>query len=368
MIHRCRTTVFWPPPRICQFGLIALWLGLLGLFSGQAQDHSLGGGPAIAGTNLPPGGPTWQEIEASVTDVNQNRGGELEIHLAEGPHKYVIWVAAAADQVPTLYSRIQVTGFFTPVFGQDAKPVSENIHLADEKQFQLLTGQWGLLITNAAQFDQAQLAGFPREMVLHLSGTILALSPSGRHLVLQDDSGAALLELDQADARLQPGRQVRLCSNAMFDNGRLVLRDLPVVNNDGYHTLTKKTGRIYLTAGKHPLRLIWFNWLGPGSLAVDYQKPTALTAEKIPDNSLFHQLTNPISGTVSWTNGLAYWGAEGRWFQVPDFYHLVAARTGSIANFDLGVKSREENVSLQFAGALEAVEEGIYEFSTTSDD
>ncbi len=309
----------------------------------------------------------WKEVEGVVSSIRPLASGELEIKFDEGTNHFSALSAKGANFAPLLYSRIRVAGFFTSVTWASGRQVGEQIHLADLRQLGLVTGQICPLVTNAFQFAQTQRAGFPKELVVYLEGQILAVSPKKNHLIFQDASGAVLLDLDTRNEDLQPGRKIRLGSNAMFDNGRLVLRDPPVVDNDGYHTVARKSGSLYLQAGKRPIRLIWFNWLGSGSLDVFYQASDQ-PEQKIKDSVLFSPWTNPVTGQTTWTNGLAYRCAEGRWFQAPDFHHLVAVKEGKTSSFDLDVKSRTENVSMQFAGAIEVPHDGIYNFSTISDD
>lgn len=307
------------------------------------------------------------ELEGIVTSVEQAASGELEIELIEGTNCFSVLVADSSNLVPSLYSRVRVAGTFLIASPNPDRQSREQLRLADLRQLHLVTGQMCLLVTNAAQFAQIQVAGFPKNLVVHLNGQILAVSPGREFLAFQDTSGTTSLDLGVRNHELQAGRKVRLWSNAVIDNGRVVLRDPPVVNNDGYHTSFQKSGVIYLKVGKRPIRLAWFNWLGPSSLDVFYQGP-GLPQQKIPDSALFSHWTDPATGITRWTNGVDYSSAEGRWFQVPDFCHLLTVIKGRSRNFTLEVKSRAENVSIQFNGYIEVPRDGSYNFSTVSDD
>lgn len=52
------------------------------------------------------------------------------------------------------------------------------------------------------------------------------------------------------------------------DGSRLWLHDRAVVDNDGHHGVQRGSGKVALRAGLHPIRIEWFNGVGPGSLEV----------------------------------------------------------------------------------------------------
>src|SRR5262249_17921386 len=112
-----------------------------------------------------------------------------------------------------------------------------------------------------------------------------------------------------------------------------------------------------------PLRVAWFNRAPPYGLGVYYQGPN-LPRQKIPAAALFHEQAN----TGQWSNGVNYRCYEGNWLRVPDFDELTPTKEGVTANFDVGVIPPVENVGMQFTGAVEAPRDGIYSFSTISDD
>ena len=53
---------------------------------------------------------------------------------------------------------------------------------------------------------------------------------------------------------------------------------------------------------------------------------------------------------------------------LPDFNSLVPRKSGIVSSFDNSVKSRDENVGLEFSGFLEIPEDGKYKFYLSSDD
>jgi len=71
------------------------------------------------------------------------------------------------------------------------------------------------------------------------------------------------------------------------DGSRLYLDGKLVVDNDGYHGATEKSGSIDLTAGEHPFSLFYFNLDGGEALKVSYQGP-GLPKQEIPARAFSH--------------------------------------------------------------------------------
>ena len=74
----------------------------------------------------------------------------------------------------------------------------------------------------------------------------------------------------------------------------------------------------------------------------------------------------PSSGSGG-SNGLAYAVYEGNWPWVPQFADLTAATTGVASVADLSVRTRDDNIGIEFSGYIEAPENGDYTFYITSD-
>jgi signal transduction histidine kinase len=231
-------------------------------------------------------------------------------------------------------------------------------------QVQLLGGSILPLVENVAGLHASGAAGQHATCVVYLKGTLLSVSAAGRAFVFHDETGIALLETKTPHRSLRPGDDIVLAGNCLVEGDRVLLSDPPVVDNNNTHGMTEKSGAIYLKAGKHPIRLAWFNRELPYGLEVYYQGPD-LPRQKIPDAALFRQSTEPSAG---WENGLDYCCYEGEWLRVPHFDGLAPTRQGVAANFDLSLIPRVENIGMQFTGAVEAPRDGIYNFSTISDD
>ncbi len=153
-------------------------------------------------------------------------------------------------------------------------------------------------------------------------------------------------------------------------NALAIARGL-VVDNDGTHGMVEKSGDVYLAAGMHSLCLDWFNGHGPFGLTVSRQGP-GLPRGEIPDSALFQARPDPATGNTNFINGLHYQCYEAHpdreWARLPDFNQLAAVKSGTSTNFNLGIRTENENVGLRFTGYFEAPRDGFYSFQTISDD
>lgn len=70
------------------------------------------------------------------------------------------------------------------------------------------------------------------------------------------------------------------------DGSRLYLHDRLVVENDGLHGMTERSGVIGLRAGYHPFRVEYFNATGASGLEVRW-RPPGTTKGQIPGSALF---------------------------------------------------------------------------------
>jgi signal transduction histidine kinase len=286
------------------------------------------------------------EIEGTVEFVRPLLSGRCELELVAGTNRARLPMDEVSGNVPALSSRIRVA----PVSGLN--------------QIQFVTGLALPLVTNAAELRRLGSAGQHIWCVAHLDGLVLGVSRGRGTFALQDDTGVALLEPQTPGRRLAPGQKLSLEGNCLVEGDHAFLCDLPIVDNNDIHAMTEKSGAIFLTAGKHPLRLAWFNREYPYGLEVYFQGP-ALPRQRIPDAALFR---HEPRGGGPWTQGLDYRCYEGGWLRVPNFDRLIPAKEGTAANFNLGLITRTNDVGLQFSGYVEVPREGVYTFSLISDD
>jgi len=225
-------------------------------------------------------------------------------------------------------------------------------------------------VTNLLQISRLGSADPNASHAIHLEGTVWWANAAQGRFVLKDESGAAELEMELAGQPVQPGQRVRVEGNGTIARRgagfRLGARG-SVVDNNGIHGMAEKSGAVYLKAGRHPIRLDWFNGVEKYGLEVASEGP-GRPRQKIPDAALFRLQADATTGSSSLVNGLDYRCYEAAGEVLPDFTRLTPVKTGMVTNFDLGVIVRQEHVGMQFTGYLEIIRDGLYTFYLTSDD
>lgn len=79
------------------------------------------------------------------------------------------------------------------------------------------------------------------------------------------------------------------------DGSRLYIDGVSVVNNDGRHSALEKSGSKYLLAGRHPIRVDYFNYDGSNWLQLSYSR-AGVAKQQVPVNKLFRcNLTGDLS-------------------------------------------------------------------------
>ncbi len=225
-------------------------------------------------------------------------------------------------------------------------------------------------ITNLLQLVQIANAETRAVREVKLEGIVCAATdPSMGVIILQDDSDAALLELGNEQPNLSAGDRIRIEGQCLLRRREMGIKlsTLAVVDNDGVHGAVTNYGEITLTAGRHPVRLEWFNQLREFSLQVAWQPPQA-PSQPIPPDALSHRLAPDASGKSLFAPGLQVNAYEGNWTTIPDFELLKPVKSGIVTNFDLSFRTRDPLVALQFNGFIDAPSDGRYRFSTSSDD
>jgi signal transduction histidine kinase len=223
-------------------------------------------------------------------------------------------------------------------------------------------------VTNIAQLRQRADDG-PRALYsVHLEGVVCAANPEKGVIFLQDETGVVQIRLNLQGQSVQPGAKVRVEGNGIMEGTYLGLEAVPLVDNDGAHTMRERSGAIYLTAGWHPIRVVWFNISAGFGLEIYYRGPD-LPRQTIPGAALFREQVDPQSGNTNWISGLYYRYYEGtNWSRLPDFNQLTNVKAGTVTNFDVSVINRTNNVGLEFNGYVELARDGLYTFTTSSDD
>ncbi len=227
-----------------------------------------------------------------------------------------------------------------------------------------------LQITNVMQLQQLADSSARLVATVRLEGAVWWSSDAEGRVILQDNTGVAQLELDLPCQLPRQGDRLSLqgACTVVKTTDAIKLASKPVVENDGIHVAAEQSGRIFLQAGMHPIRVDWFNRTGLYELEAFYEGPE-LPRQKIPDSALFRAVVHSADGVTNFVNGLSYRCCEGMWWGLlPNLSHLPAVRSGVVNNFSLDVESRKEQVGLQFTGFIQVTKDGFYKFYTRSDD
>jgi len=226
------------------------------------------------------------------------------------------------------------------------------------------------LITNLQQLTQG--LGSERRGVcnLDLQATVYSASrPKVGVLILGDRTGVELLEIGDFGREIVPGERIWLrgwyCLLRKRDLG-IEIAQAPVVDNDGIHIRRTWGGEATLKAGQNPIQLEWFNNLHELGLEVTYSVSNAPFQSVDPTNLGYAVVDE--SGRTNFLPGLQAECYEGYWETMPDFDLLQPAKTGTVTNFDLGFRTRDEMVAIRYSGYFNAPGEGRYRWRTRSDD
>ena len=210
------------------------------------------------------------------------------------------------------------------------------------------------VVTNLFQFQRLVAAEQRATCQVRLQGVVCWAARGGDQMVLQDPSGAALVETDPRGPSVRAGDSVRLegsCTATGGGEGFAIGKTL-VVDNDRNHPWQERAGDIYLPEGKHPLRVAWFVRTGTNGLSVFYQGP-GLPRQVVPDSALSQGVRQRDAATVSYLAGVSWRSYEGDWWQVPAFDQLSPCQQGTAANFNLEARRRDELTALCFDGWLQ---------------
>ncbi len=225
-----------------------------------------------------------------------------------------------------------------------------------------------LEVTNLFQIRQLAAQNPDSAYHIRLEGDVWWCDQTGGRLVLKDNSGAEELEMDTGGQQVHAGQRIRITGDGTITKRSAAIQlgnKGPVVDNNGVHGAVEKSGAIYLNAGRHPLRLEWFNGVERYELSVAYAGP-GLPQETVPGSALYRSA--PVESFTNFFAGLDYssYAVDGE--ALPDFRQLSPLKTGSVDNFTLNVLPRLEHVGLVFTGFLEVTNDGLYKFFTKSDD
>lgn len=226
-------------------------------------------------------------------------------------------------------------------------------------------------VTSLAGLNQVVEQRGRVEVSVSIEGTVWWSNKADGRIILQDESAVVQLELNLPGRLPAFGEHIVLEGQCLGVKAGEVIKvsGVPVVDNDGVHGMGEgRPGTIHLTAGRHPIRVVWFDRTKSEGLNVEYEA-VGLPRMKVPDTALFRRKTDGSGGATRYVNGLDYRYYEGRWWRMlPNFEHMVPAKTGVVSNFDISVRDRDEHVGLCFSGFIQVPTDGEYTFFLQSDD
>ena len=170
----------------------------------------------------------------------------------------------------------------------------------------------------------------------------------------------------------------------------------PTVNAGSDKTITLPTNSVKLTAGASDpdgsiVSYIWTKKTGP-SATLNNTKAKDLTASQLIKGTYVFSVTvkdnkgasssdevqvivrdsnsqpAPAPSPPSGNNGLTYSYYEGSWSKLPNFSKLSSKKRGTVSNFSLSPRTRNENFGFVFEGYIDIKTSGTYTFYTASDD
>ena len=140
----------------------------------------------------------------------------------------------------------------------------------------------------------------------------------------------------------------------------------PLVNNDGNHGLQVRKGSIFLTAGVYPIAVSYYQNTGDGIMELYWSSNMGLARQQVPDNAFKSTAT---AGKSSGSSGnISYKYFEGSFTSLPDLSAVTPKESGTSSNFDLGVRSRNEQYAMMWQANITVPTTGTYTFETVSDD
>jgi signal transduction histidine kinase len=227
------------------------------------------------------------------------------------------------------------------------------------------------LLTNLFQLRQE---AEHERLVVHpfrIVADVIDADCKGGVLLLRDASGVEFIRGGFGARDIEPGATV--CLEGTGNTVKLKSFGLSVVpgmvvDNDGVHASAVQSGQVFLPAGTNPITVQWFNALKAAELNLEYEGP-GLPRQRVPDSVLLRTNLDHATGRASFSPGLDFRCYEGtKWQSLSDFRQFQPVKTGTATNFDLNVRTRDENVGLEFTGLIAIPRDGVYTFHLTSDD
>jgi len=180
------------------------------------------------------------------------------------------------------------------------------------------------------------------------------------------------------------------------DGSRLSINGEVVVDHDGQHVFEEEqTGVVFLTAGKHDLKLEYFENSAADGLLLSWSSggmtkrpvtrfdlgsevievPASLTPDPVPPASpapvvvVEPVASEPVAAAPDNNEPLiSYSYYEGNWNSLPSFDALQPVKTGTLENYSLAPREQDDFYAFRFNSRISVEVAGAYTFYTSSDD
>ncbi|HTV41485.1 MAG TPA: ATP-binding protein [Candidatus Sulfotelmatobacter sp.] len=217
-------------------------------------------------------------------------------------------------------------------------------------------------ITNVMQFQQFARGLLQTNWPVRLKGIVCWSDMQNGMIVLQDYSGAALVETPPRQESIRPGDEISLTGYYGGSQGRILLRVGTLsLFDDCSDGMRERSDTISLETGFYPVSVSWFDGGNLDGLDVLYDGPN-LARQSIPDSELFH-IEGHSSVFTNWSGGVHYRAYFGSWQRLPEFAPLTPIRQGIAPNFSIGNGSRGSGNGVEFDGFIRIEQAGIYRFT-----
>jgi signal transduction histidine kinase len=227
------------------------------------------------------------------------------------------------------------------------------------------------LLTNLFQLREQAVHGRQVVHPFRIVAEVIDADCTTGVLLLRDASGWEIVRGCSGVRDIEAGATV-----CLEGAGNTVKRESPglfvypgmIVDNDGVHPSAVQSGQALLPAGTNQFSVQWFNGPAAVELKLEYEGP-GIPRQPVPSSVLWRTNMDRATGRVYLSPGLDYRCYEGmEWRVLPDFQKSHPTKTGVVTNLDLSVRTRNDNVGLEFSGLITIPREGVYTFHLTSDD
>ena len=223
-------------------------------------------------------------------------------------------------------------------------------------------------ILTLARLRQAAHGGLIHTSPLDLQAKVLWIAAAQGRMILRDASAIEEIHTDLPISDVAVGNEIRFAGKSVIrEKGAAIdMAPAPVVNNDGIHGMTEKSGTVYLETGPQPLRVTWFNRTEKYGLEVSCEGP-GVTRHVLDEAEFTCADPKADPANPGRVPGLQYRSYSGSWVEMPDFGNLSPIQSGIANGFDLN-KGPIAYAAMEFSGFLTVPRAGLYTFYTKSDD